>query len=93
MSVYMGNKHIVCHIVTECHGRIQLYCSAGVLNRSFCGTELVPVENAKPIVLPKWRQAARVPLSDVVASGLTTECTLYIASVLRECACYFPFRG
>ena len=72
-SQKLGNKHIVCRIVTDCDGRFQLYCSTGVLNRSVCGTE--PVQSAEPIVLHKWRQAPGVPFSDVVASGLTIECS------------------
>ena len=38
----MGDYHVPCRIVGEFAGRYQLYCSKGVLNTSFSGTELIP---------------------------------------------------
>ena len=74
-STAVDKQHIVCRIVMECNGRYSLYCLAGVLNRSFCATELIPVENCNHIPLTEWRQSPKVSLSDAIAVGLATECT------------------
>jgi hypothetical protein len=81
-SKAIDKQHIVCRIVSECSGRYSLYCLAGVVNRSFCANELIPVEHFKHIPLNEWRQAPKVPLSDAVALGLATECTC----TLPECS-------
>ena len=82
VCVHKDKYHIVCRIVVEFHGRYSLYCPAGVINRSFCTTELMRIENFTHIPLNEWRQAPKVPLSDAVALALVSECTCS----LRECS-------
>ena len=61
----MGQFHLSCRIVGEFGGRYQLYCSKGVLNTSFCLSELIPLADGSPISLENWRQAPKVSLHNV----------------------------
>ena len=58
-----------CRFVGEFAGRYQLYCSKGVLNTSFSGTELIPVTDCSPIPIDEWRKAPRISLCSVTNDG------------------------
>ena len=83
VCVHKDKYHIVCRIVGEFHGRYSLYCPAGVINRSFCATELMQIDNFTHIPLNEWRQAPKVPLSDTVALALVSECTCSLPACLE----------
>ena len=61
----MGQFHLSCRIVGEFSGRYQLYCSKGVLNTSFCWSELIPPADGSHIPLENWRRAPKVSLHNV----------------------------
>ena len=65
-----------------CFGNtFQLYCSKGILNTSFPGSELiVPLSKCRSIQLDKWRLAPRVSLRSIASDSAVTEC----------CDCSFP---
>ena len=84
VCVHKDKYHIVCRIVGEFHGRYSLYCPAGVINRSFCATELMQIDNFTHIPLNEWRQAPKVPLSDAVALALVSECTCSLPECLEN---------
>ena len=84
VCVHKDKYHIVCRMVGEFHGRYSLYCPAGVINRSFCATELMQIDNFTHIPLNEWRQAPKVPLSDAVALALVSECTCSLPECLEN---------
>ena len=69
----MGQFHLSCRIVREFGGRYQLYCSKGVLNKSFCWSELIPLADGSPISLENWRQAPKVSLNSVARDPMLVE--------------------
>ena len=70
----MGSCHLPCRIIGEFGGRYQLYCSKGVLNTSFCGTELIPLASCSPIPLENWRLSPKISLRSVVSDPALVEC-------------------
>ena len=51
----------------------QLYCSKGVLNTSFCLSELIPLADGSPISLENWWQAPKVSLHNVARDPTMVE--------------------
>ena len=51
----------------------KLYCSKGVLNTSFCLSELIPLADGSPISLENWRQAPKVSLHNVARDPTMVE--------------------
>ena len=76
----LGKYHLPCRIVKAFGKRCQLYCSKGVLNNSYSGTELMPLTGNDSIPLDKWRQAPKVSLSSI-GSDL---------AVVKPCDCNIP---
>ena len=61
----MGRCHLPSRIIGEFGGHYhQLYCSKGVLNTSFCGTELIPLAIA--VLLLHWKTGGYPPRSHYV---------------------------
>jgi hypothetical protein len=56
-----------CCVVRDFGSQYQLYCSKGVLNTSFSGTELIPLTSCVSIPLDKWRQAPTVTLRSIAS--------------------------
>ena len=63
----------MCCIVGEFAGRYQLYCTEGVWNTSFSGTELFPVTSCSPIPLDEWRRAPKVSLRSIASNSTLHE--------------------
>ena len=70
----MGSCHLPCRIIGGFGGCYQLYCSKGVLNTSFCGTELIPLASCSPIPLENWRLSPKLSLRSVVSDPALVEC-------------------
>ena len=76
----MGQFHLSCRIVGEFGGLYQLYCSKGVLNTSFCLSELIPLADGSPISLENWRQAPKVSLHNVARDPTMVErCNCHVS--------------
>ena len=76
----MGQFHLSCCIVGEFGGWYHLYCSKGVLNTSFCWSELIPLADGSHIPLENWRQAPKVSLHSVVRDP----------TLVERCICHVP---
>ena len=58
----MRQFHVPCRIVGEFVGQYQIYCSQGVVDTLFSGTELIPLVGCFLILLDEWHQAPKVSL-------------------------------
>ena len=76
----MGSCHLPCRIIGEFGSRYQLYCSKGVLNTSFCETELIPLASCSPIPLENWRLSHKISLRSVVGDPALVECQVPVCS-------------
>ena len=76
----MGQFHLSCRIVGEFGGRYHLYCSKGVLNTSFCWSELIPLAGGCHIPLENWRRASKVSLQNVARDP----------TLVERCNCHVP---
>ena len=65
--------HLACRVVKEVGDCYQLYCSKGVLNTLFLGSELTKLSSNCLIPLDKWRQAPRVSLGNVIGDPAALE--------------------
>ena len=79
-SSRLGECHVPCRVVRDFGSQYQLYCSKGVLNTSFSGTELIPLTSCASIPLDKWRQAPKVSLRSIASDP----------AVIQHCDCNVP---
>ena len=59
----VGGRHLPCRVVVEVCGRFQLYCSKGILDTTYCHTELTHLTVSFPTVpLDNWRLSPRISM-------------------------------
>ena len=76
----MGSCHLPSRVIGEFGSRYQLCCSKGVLNTSFCETELIPLASCSPIPLENWRLSTKISLRSVVGDPALVECQVPVCS-------------
>ena len=79
-SSRLGKCHVPCRIVRDFGSQYQLYCSKGIFNSYFSGTELIPLTSCVSFPLDKWRQAPTVTLRSIASDP----------AVVEHCDCIVP---
>ena len=71
----VGGRHLPCRIVGEICGRFQLYCSKGILDTTYCHTELTHLTvSFSTIPLDNWRLAPRISMRKTASQELVENC-------------------
>ena len=76
----VADVHVPCRIVECMNSRFRLYCTKGILNTSYSGSELIPFCSSTPIPLDNWRKAPSISLL----------CVSSDPAVAEQCNCSIP---